>query len=113
GRAPSGWASGRAISSTIVVPFERTISTRPPYAFSLDSEDRYRRDHSGSSTVLTLRHSWTVSARVARSCAYESTWCQEPSWNATVKMYGSEWSSVSRDTFGSNFCGSFAPDPIT
>ena len=62
---------------------------------------------------MTLCHSSTVSVRPARSGAYESTWCQPPSCSATVKMYGIEWSSVSRDAVGSYFCGSPDPDPIT
>jgi uncharacterized SAM-dependent methyltransferase len=32
---------------------------------------------------------------------------------ATAKMYMIEWSSVSRLAFGSIFCGSLAPVPIT
>jgi hypothetical protein len=62
---------------------------------------------------MTFFHSATVSGRWARSGVYESVWCHVPSCNATVKMYGIEWSSVSRDASGSYFCGSFAPEPIT
>src|SRR5690606_20080892 len=37
GRAPRGWASATAISSTTRVPSVRVISTRPPKAFSAGS----------------------------------------------------------------------------
>jgi hypothetical protein len=63
--------------------------------------------------VVIFCQSSTVSARPARSGAYESTWCQPPSCSATAKMYGIEWSSVSREAVGSYFWGSFAPEPIT
>src|SRR5699024_1225143 len=43
----------------------------------------------------------------------EGGWGQVPSCRATVKMYGIEWSRVSREAVGSYFCGSFAPEPIT
>jgi len=52
---------------------------------------------------VTFFHSSTVSARWARSGEYESAWCHVPSCRATVKMYGIEWSSVSRDASGSYF----------
>ncbi|OUD86955.1 hypothetical protein BC477_03095 [Clavibacter michiganensis subsp. michiganensis] len=97
----------------MVEPSVRRISTRPPNAFSAGSMEWYRRVHSGSSVVVTRRQRSTVSGRPARSGAYESTWCQAPSCSATVKMYGIEWSSVSRLARGSYFCGSFAPDPMT
>ena len=84
------------------------ISTRPPNAFS-----------AGSSRVVAARPLRVLDrgdlvpqldgvrrGRRARA-SRRSSWSQAPSCSATAKMYGIEWSSVSRLAVGSYFCGSF------